>query len=52
VRARIVSGHLTQTGQFCAEWKTFNTSPKMRACGTGRKIAEYGKRKPQKGARK
>ena len=48
VRARIVSGHLSQNGQFCAKCKTFNFLPqvrwKMRACGTWRKFAEYDQR--------
>jgi hypothetical protein len=50
VRARIVSGHLTESGQFCEKCKSlqkfqFFTSPlKMRACGTGRKFAEYDQR--------
>ena len=45
VRARIVSGHLTENGQFfdkMQKFKFFTSSPlKMRACGTGRKFAEY-----------
>jgi hypothetical protein len=47
VRARIVSGHLTESGQFFEKCKFqfFNASPlKMRACGTGRKFAEYDQR--------
>jgi hypothetical protein len=47
VRVRIVSGHVTQNGQSC-KCKTFNFLPqvrwKMRACGTGRKFAEYDQR--------
>ena len=47
VRARIVSGHLTESGQFFEKCKFqfFTASPlKMRACGTGRKFPEYDQR--------
>ena len=43
MRARIVSGHLTESGQFFQKCR--NSTPlKMRACGTGRKFAEYDQR--------
>ena len=41
LRRRVVSGHLTESGQFCAKCKFqfFSTSPlKMRACGTGENL--------------
>jgi hypothetical protein len=46
MQAHIVSGHLTESGQFFEKCKSFNfSSPlKMRACGTGRKFAEYDQR--------
>jgi hypothetical protein len=37
VRARIVSGHLTESGQFFEKCRNF---------GTGRKFAEYDQRVP------
>jgi hypothetical protein len=42
VRARIVSGHLTESGQFFEKCKSYNFSPQV--CGTGRKFAEYDQR--------
>ena len=50
VRARIVSGHLTENGQFFEKWKFqfFTATPlEMRACSTGRKFAEYDQRGPR-----
>jgi hypothetical protein len=50
VRARIVSGHLTESGQFFEKMFQFVTASrlKMRACGTGKKISKYDQRVARK----